>query len=310
MELHKNARTCPASRMLLIQRIQAGMPMSSAAEAAGVTRRTASKWKRRHNEAGTAALLDRSSRPHRSPRQIHPDVVEEILRLRRRRQTGPQIASRIGSSPATVARILARQGLSRLKNLDPTEPVRRYQRDHPGELIHIDTKKLGRIQVIGHRITGNRRQRSRGAGWEFVHVAIDDASRLAYAEVLANERSPTAAAFLRRLVTWYSSHGVKVSGIMTDNGSCYRSHRFASACRRLGLRHLRTRPYRPCTNGKAERFIQTLLRGWAYHRPYPTSVQRTQRLPKFLSYYNHRRPHASLNRQPPASRLREQRPEN
>ena len=310
MELHKNARTCPASRMLLIQRIQAGIPVTSAAEAAGVNRRTAFKWKGRYQEAGAAALVDRSSRPHRSPRQTHPVVVEEILRLRQRRQTGHQIAVRVGSSPSTVARVLAREGLSRLKNLDPTEPVRRYQRDQPGELIHIDTKKLGRIKVIGHRITGNRRQRGRGAGWEFVHVAVDDASRLAYAEVLANERSPTAAAFLRRLVAWYSSHGVKVSGIMTDNGSCYRSHRFASACRRLGLRHLRTRPYRPCTNGKAERFIQTLLRGWAYYRPYPTSVQRTQKLPKFLSYYNQRRPHASLSRQTPASRLREQRPEN
>jgi transposase InsO family protein len=310
MELHKNARTCPASRMLLIQRIQAGIPVTSAAEAAGVNRRTASKWKGRFQEAGEAALVDRSSRPHRCPRQIHPAVVEEILRLRRRRQTGPQIASRVGSSPATVARVLAREGLSRLKNLDPKEPVHRYQRDHPGELIHIDTKKLARIQVIGHRITGNRRMRTRGVGWEFVHVAVDDASRLAYAEVLANERSPTAAAFLRRLVAWYSSHGVSVTGVMTDNGPCYVSRHFASTCRSLGLRHLRTRPYRPCTNGKAERFIQTLLRSWAYRRPYPTSIHRTLRLPKFLSYYNHRRPHASLNRQAPAARLREQRPEN
>ena len=310
MELHKNARTCPASRMLMIQRIQAGMPVTSAAEAAGVSRRTASKWKGRHREAGEAALVDRSSRPHRSPRQTHSAVVEEILRLRRRRQTGPQIASRIGSSPSTVARILAQEGLSRLKNLDPKEPVLRYQRDHPGELIHIDIKKLGRIQVVGHRITGNRRQRGRGAGWEFIHVAVDDASRLAYAEVLANERSPTAVAFLRRLVAWYKSHAITVTGVMTDNGSCYRSHRFASACRGLGLRHLRTRPYRPCTNGKAERFIQTLLRGWAYHQAYPTSTQRSMRLPKFLSYYNHRRPHASLGRRSPAQRLREQRPEN
>src|SRR5712691_1232751 len=310
MELHKNARTCPASRMLMIRRIQAGIPVTSAAEAAGVSRRSASKWKSRYREAGEAALMDRSSRPHRSPRQTHTVVVEEILRLRRRRQTGQQIASRVGSSPSTVARVLAREGLSRLKNLDPKEPVRRYQRDHPGELIHIDIKKLGRIKVIGHRITGNRRQRARHAGWEFVHVAVDDASRLAYAEVLANERSPTAVAFLRRLLAWYSSHGITVKGVMTDNGSCYRSHRFAWACRRLGLRHLRTRPYRPCTNGKAERFIQTLLRGWAYHRAYPTSTQRSQRLPKFLSYYNLRRPHASLGRQTPAARLREQRPEN
>jgi transposase InsO family protein len=310
MELHKNARTCPASRMLMIQRIQAGIPVTSAAEAAGVSRRSASKWKGRYREAGEAALVDRSSRPHRSPRQTHPAVVKEILRLRRRRQSGYQIASRVGSSPSTVARILAREGLSRLKNLDPKDPVRRYQRDHPGELIHIDTKKLGRIQVVGHRITGNRRQRARCAGWEFVHVAVDDASRLAYAEVLANERSPTAVAFLRRLLDWYSSRGITVTSVMTDNGSCYRSHLFAAACRRLRLRHLRTRPYRPCTNGKAERFIQTLLRGWAYQRAYPTSTQRSLRLPIFLSYYNHRRPHASLGRQTPAARLREQRHEN
>jgi transposase InsO family protein len=296
--------------MLMVQRIQAGIPVTSAAEAAGVDRRTASKWKGRYQEAGEAALVDRSSRPRRSPRQTHPMVVEEIVRLRRRRQTGPQIASRVRLSPATVARVLAREGLSRLKNLDPKEPVHRYQRDHPGELIHIDIKKLGRIKLIGHRITGNRRQRARGAGWEFLHVAVDDASRLAYAEVLANERSPTAVVFLRRLVAWYSSRGINVTGIMTDNGSCYVSHRFAAACRKLGLRHLRTRPYRPCTNGKAERFIQTLLRGWAYHRPYPTSIHRTLRLPKFLNYYNLRRPHASLGRQTPAARLREQRPEN
>ncbi len=310
MELHKNARTCPASRMLLVQRIEASMPVTSAAEAAGVTRRTASKWKKRYREAGEAALVDRSSRPHRCPRQAPPAVVEAILRLRRRRQTGPQIASRVGVSPATVARILAREGLARLKNLDPKPLVVRYQRDHPGELVHIDTKKLGRIQVVGHRITGNRRQRGRAAGWEFVHVAVDDACRLAYAEVLANERSPTAVAFLRRLVAWYRSHGIHVTGVMTDNGSCYVSHRFAAACSELGLRHLRTRPYRPCTNGKAERFIQTLLRGWAYRRSYSTSANRTLRLPKFLSYYNHRRPHASLGRQAPAARLREQRPEN
>ena len=310
MELHKNARSCPASRMLMVQRIEAGMPVTSAAEAAGVTRQSASKWKKRYREAGEAALVDGSSRPHRSPRQTHSAVVEEILRLRRRRQTGPQIASRVGVSPATVARILAREGLARLKNLDPKPIVVRYQRDHPGELIHIDIKKLGRIQVVGHRITGNRRQRGRGAGWEFVHVAVDDASRLAYAEVLANERSPTAVAFLRRLVAWYSSHGINVTGVMTDNGSCYVSHRFAAACSSLGLRHLRTRPYRPCTNGKAERFIQTLLRGWAYRRPYSTSFKRTLRLPTFLSYYNHRRPHASLGRQAPAAHLRKQRLEN
>ena len=310
MELHKNARTCPASRLLMVQRIEAGMPVISVAEMAGVNRRTASKWKSRYQQAGEAALMDRSSRPHHSPRQTHPTVVLEMLRLRHRRKTGQQIASRVGSSPATVARILARKGLSRLTNLDPKPTVCRYQRDRPGELIHIDTKKLARIKIIGHRITGDRSKHSKGVGWEFVHVAVDDASRLAYAEVLANERSPTAAGFLRRLVLWYSSHGIPVTGVMTDNAPCYISHRFISACTRLGLRHLRTRPYRPCTNGKAERFIQTLLRGWAYRRAYPTSVQRTLKLGKFLSYYNHRRPHASLGRQTPAHSLREQRPEN
>jgi transposase InsO family protein len=309
MELHKNARTCPASRLLMIQRMEAGMSSTSAAEAAGVDRRTASKWKKRYREAGEAALVDRSSRPLRSPRRTHPLVVEEILRLRRGRKTGEEIAARVRSSPATVARILAREGLSRLKNLDPKPPVHRYQRDRAGELIHIDIKKLGRIKGIGHRITGDQSKRWRGVGWEFVHVAIDDASRLAYAEVLANERSPTAVAFLRRLVAWYLGRGVRVTGIMTDNGSCYVSHRFAAACRNLGLRHIRTRPYRPCTNGKAERFIQTLLRGWAYRRAYPTSAQRTLKLPGFLSFYNHRRPHASLRRQTPAHFLREQRPE-
>jgi transposase InsO family protein len=309
MELHKNARTCPASRLLMIQRMEAGMTSTSAAEAAGVNRRTASKWKKRYRQGGEAALVDRSSRPLRSPRRTHPLVVEEILRLRRARRTSQEIASRVRSSPATVARILAHAGLSRLKNLDPKPPVHRYQRDRAGELIHIDIKKLGRIKGIGHRITGDVSKRWRGVGWEFVHVAIDDASRLAYAEVLANERSPTAVAFLRRLVAWYLARGVRVTGIMTDNGSCYVSHRFAAACRNLGLRHLRTRPYRPCTNGKAERFIQTLLRGWAYRRAYPTSAQRTLRLAGFLSFYNHRRPHASLRRQTPAHFLREQRPE-
>jgi transposase InsO family protein len=310
MELHKNARTCPASRLLLVQRIQAGMPVSSAAEAAGVDRRTASKWKARYREAGEAALLDRSSRPLRSPRQTHSYVVEQILRLRRRRYTGPQIAERVGRSGATVARILARQGLSHLKNLDPKPIVHRYQRERAGELVHIDIKKLGRIQLVGHRITGDRRQRARGAGWEFVHAAVDDASRLAYAEVLPNERSPTSVAFLRRVVAWYQSHGIRVTAIMTDNGPGYVSRAFAAACRGLGLRHLRTRPYRPCTNGKVERFIQTLLRRWAYRRPYVTSLRRTLALPKFLSYYNHTRPHASLGRRPPAAFLREQRPEN
>jgi transposase InsO family protein len=310
MELHKNARSCPASRILLVHRIQGGMPVSSAAEAAGVSRRTAFKWKRRFQEAGEAALLDRSSRPHRMPRQAHPDRVEEVIRLRRRRSTGPQIARRVGLSTATVARILGRSGLSRLKSLEPREPVVRYQRERPGELIHVDIKKLGRIGRVGHRIHGDRTTRVRGIGWEFVHVAIDDASRLAYAEVLPNERSPSSTAFLRRSVAWFQSRGLRVQAVMSDNGSCYVSHRFKATCQKLQLRHLRTRPYRPRTNGKAERFIQTLLREWAYKRPYATSIQRTDRLPRYLNHYNLRRPHASLNKRTPAQRLSEQPLEN
>lgn len=310
MELHKNARTCPASRILLVHRIQGGMPVTGAAEAAGISRRTAFKWKARYREAGEAALVDRSSRPRRMPRQAHPDRVEEVIRLRRRRSTGPQIAARVGLSTATVARILARAGLSRLKSLEPKEPVIRYQREHPGELIHVDIKKLGRIGRVGHRIHGDRTTRVRGIGWEFVHVAIDDASRLAYAEVLPNERSPSSTGFLKRSVAWFQSRGLRVQAVMSDNGSCYVSHRFKATCQKLQLRHLRTRPYRPRTNGKAERFIQTLLREWAYKRPYSTSIQRTDRLPRYLNHYNLRRPHAALNKRTPAQRLSEQPLEN
>ena len=310
MELHKNARSCPASRMLLVRRILGGMAVTSAASAAGISRRTAFKWKSRYREAGEAALVDRSSRPHRMPRQVHPVRVEEVLRLRRRRYTGPQIAARVGLSTATVARILARSGLSRLKSLEPKEPVVRYQRERPGELIHVDIKKLGRIGCVGHRIHGDQTRRARGIGWEFVHVAIDDASRLAYAEVLPNERSPSSTAFLRRAVAWFQSHGVGVQAVMSDNGSCYLSHRFDATCQRLRVRHLRTKPYRPETNGKAERFIQTLLREWAYKRPYSTLVQRTDRLPRYLNHYNLRRPHAALNKRTPAQRLSEQPLEN
>jgi transposase InsO family protein len=310
MELHKNARSCPASRLLLVQRILGGMPVTRAASAAGVSRRTAFKWKWRYREAGEAALVDRSSRPLRMPRQAHPDRVEEALRLRRRRYTGPQIAARVGLSTATVARILARSGLSRLRSLEPQEPVVRYQRKNPGELIHIDIKKLGRIGRIGHRIHGDRTTRVRGIGWEFVHVAIDDASRLAYAEVLPNERSQSSTGFLRRSVAWFQSRGVQIQAVMSDNGSCYVSHRFKATCQKLQLRHLRTRPYRPRTNGKAERFIQTLLREWAYKRPYPTSIHRTHRLSRYLNHYNLRRPHAALNKRTPAQRLSEQPLEN
>lgn len=305
MDIHQNARTCPASRMLLVTRIRSGFSISSAAEAAGVSRRTAFKWLARYRAEGTSGLLDRSSQPYRMPRKTSWWWEQEILRLRRRRLTGAEIARWVPVSPATISRILTRHGLSRLKSLDPKEPVRRYQRQTNGELVHFDIKKLVRIQGVGHRITGDRSRMARGVGWEFVHVAIDDASRLAYAEVLDNERTACATAFLRRTIAWFSSRGVRVESILTDNGSCYVSRDFAKTCRHLRLRHLRTRPYRPCTNGKAERFIQTLLRDWAYRRPYHSSVQRRERLPRYLDYYNHRRPHGSLNKKPPASRLNE-----
>jgi transposase InsO family protein len=310
MELHHNARSCPASRALLVSRIEGGMPVTGAASQAGVSRRTAYKWKQRFQEAGEAALVDRSSRPRCMPRQTHPTRVEEVLRLRRRRHSGPQIAARVGLSSATVARILSRHGLARLKSLEPKEPVLRYQKDRPGELLHVDIKKLGRIGRVGHRIHGDHSIKTRGIGWEFVHVAIDDATRMAYAEVLPNERSPSSTGFLRRSIQWFQSRGVAIQAVMSDNGSCYVSHKFQATCQKLKLRHLRTRPYRPETNGKAERFIQTLLREWAYKRPYSTSAQRTDRLPHYLNHYNLRRPHAALNHRPPAQRLREQPVEN
>jgi transposase InsO family protein len=305
MDIHQNARTCPASRMLLVNRVRSGFSVSSAAEAAGISRRTAFKWLARFRAEGESGLLDRSSQPYRMPRKTSWWWEQEILRLRRRRLTGAEIARHVSISPATVARILARHGLSRLKALESKEPVRRYQREHAGELLHFDIKKLGRIKGFGHRITGDRTRRARGVGWEFVHVAIDDASRMAYAEVLKDERTTCATAFLRRTITWFSARGVRVQSLLTDNGSCYRAHQFEKTCQRLGLRHIRTRPYRPRTNGKAERFIQTLLREWAYRRAYYSSAQRTQRLGRYLHYYNHRRPHGSLKKKPPASRISE-----
>jgi transposase InsO family protein len=217
--------------------------------------------------------------------------------------TGLEIARRLRISPATVARILAQAGLSRLRNLETLEPVRRYEKERPGELLHLDIKKLGRIGRVGHRITGDRRYRSRGAGWEFLHVAIDDYSRSSYVEVLPDERAPTTVDFLNRALLWFAQKGVRVEALLTDNGGNYCSRIFSAACIAGGLRHRRTRPYRPRTNGKAERFIQTLLREWAYRRPYSTSYQRTKRLVTFLRYYNQHRPHASLNRRTPASRL-------
>jgi len=310
MNVHKNARLTPRSRAELVRRvlIDRQAPVSVAADM-GVSPQTVRKWIRRDQRDGEAGLCDRSSRPHRLRQPTPPAVVRQIEALRRQRLPGKQIARILGVSPATVSRVLQRLGISRIKALDPPEPVRRYQREHPGELIHIDIKKLGRFHKIGHRITGDRRgqsnprARGEGAGWEYVHVCIDDASRIAFSQILADEKKESATAFLHAAVAYYASLGVTVTRVMTDNGGCYRSFAFRAACKTLGLKHIRTRPYAPKTNGKAERFIQTSLREWAYARAYPTSDERAAELPRWLHQYNWHRPHSSLSYQPPISQL-------
>jgi len=302
MNVHKNARMTVHGRLLLIRRVRAqGWRVEVAALAAGVSVRSAYKWLARHRAGGERALHDRSSAPARSPRRLPADLVVEIERLRRQRLTGPQIARRLCRPRSTVGLALRRLGLGRLTALTPRPPVVRYQRASPGELLHIDTKKLGRIDGIGHRITGDRTGPRRRSGWEILHVAIDDAARLAYSQILPDERTASAIAFLDRALGWFGRHGVAVERVMTDNGSAYRSHAFRRAC--AGLRHLRTRPYTPRTNGKAERFIQTALREWAYARPYASSSERCQAIAPWLHHYNHHRPHAGINAATPVARL-------
>jgi transposase InsO family protein len=304
MGVHKNARLTPLGRAELVRRVLVeDQAPSAVAEDMGVCERTVRKWIKRYEVGGETGLADRPSRPHRSPNQTPPEIEARVAELRRQRWTGEQIAAELGISKTTVFRILGRLGLNRLKALEPAEPVRRYERDAAGELIHIDIKKLGRIGVIGHRITGDRATRVRGIGWEFVHVCIDDASRVAFAQVLPNERKASAVAFLKAAVAYYKGLGVRVERVMTDNGSCYRSKTFAKACKKLGLRHIFTKPYTPKTNGKAERFIQTALREWAYAIAYSHSDQRTAELPRWLHRYNWHRPHGSLLAKPPISRL-------
>jgi transposase InsO family protein len=304
MNIHKNARLTPYGRELIVRQIESGQTPEAAARAAGVCPRTAHKWLARFKAEGIEGLKDRSSRPHRLRKPTPAAIVAKVEVLRRQRFTGKQIAADLGISPATVSRILNRLGLNRIQALEPAAPVCRYERDHPGELIHIDIKKLGRFERIGHRITGDPQQgKSRGAGWEFVHVCIDDASRLACSEILPDEKKESAIAFLKAAIAYYQSLGVTVQRVMTDNGSCYRSKAFRDACRDLGLRHIRTRPYTPKTNGKAERFIQTALREWAYAQAYPDSHHRAAALPIWLHRYNWHRPHGSLESKPPISRI-------
>jgi transposase InsO family protein len=311
MKLHRNARTCPKSRALIAARvIDEGWSLGAAAEAAGVSVATARKWVRR--AAAGESLEDRCSAPHRIPHRTAAGRVEAIRALRRLRMTAAEIAGLLGMALSTVSLWLKRIGLGKRSRLAPPEAPNRYERRRPGELVHVDIKKLGRILAAGHRVTGSRRlQRSRRvdgvlrgvAGWEFVHVCVDDHSRLAYVEVLKSDDSVAAIGFLRRAVAWFAERGVRIQRVMTDNGSAYVSHAHSAACRQLGLRHLRTRPYRPRTNGKAERFIQTLLREWAYGRIYGSSAERTAQLPRWLEHYNYKRPHGALSHRPPGTRL-------
>ena len=314
MDTHKNAPLTPKGREAMVHRVlEGGLSKAAAARQFNTTPKTVAKWVERFRAEGVDGLRDRSSRPHSLPSQTASATCATVETLRRQRHTGKHIAAEVGVSAATVSRILRRLGLNRIRDLEPTEPVRRYEREHPGELIHIDIKKLGKFNRVGHRITNDRARQSSGrgvrggkswgVGWEFVHVCIDDASRIAFSKVMKNERKGCAVAFLKAAIAYYESLGVKVERVMTDNGSCYKSFAFRRACKRLGLKHIRTKPYTPKTNGKAERFIQTSLREWAYARAYNTSDERAAELPRWLHLYNWHRPHGSIGSRPPISRL-------
>jgi transposase InsO family protein len=307
MTLHRNARTCPESRELLARRVlEEGWTLTAAAEAAGVSVPTARKWVRRRQRG--ESLEDRSSAPRRVANRTPRDRIEAVIALRRIRLTADEIAEQLEMAPSTVSLICKRGGLGRLPRLEPAGPERRYERKRAGELVHVDVKKLGRIARPGHRVTGSRapkgyHRQAYEQGWDYVHVIVDDATRIAYAEVLADESPATAIAFLRRALAYLASLGIEVERLMTDNGNPYRSRAHAIACRELGIRHLRTKPYTPRTNGKAERFIKTLVDGWAYDAIYGSSRERTAALPAWLDRYNRKRPHRSIGRMPPMARL-------
>ena len=306
MDSHKNARLTPKGREEMVRAVvDCGMSKAAAARQFNTTIKTVAKWVERFRADGVDGLRDRSARPLSSPSQIPLSTADAIESLRRQRCTQEQIAVQLGISKASVSRILNRRGLSLLSTLEPQPPRPRYERASPGEIIHIDIKKLGRFNHIGHRITGDRtgQSNSRGVGWEFLHVCIDDASRVAFSKIMKTERGRCAVVFLKAAVAYYKSLGIAVLRVMTDNGSCYRSRAFAKACRRLKLKHIRTKPYTPRTNGKAERFIQTSLREWAYARAYLNSKQRARELPIFMHRYNWHRPHASIGRLPPINRI-------
>ena len=304
MNVHKNARLTFARRMELVEDIaKRGLSADRAAAAHGVSAPTARKWLGRYLAQGTAGLMDRSARPRLSPRAIAPGKALAIVELRRKRLTQARIAVALGVAASTVSRILRRAGLSHLRDLEPAEPVVRYEHEHPGDLIHIDTKKLGRIERPSHRVTGNRRDSVDGAGWEFLFVAVDDHARIGFTDMYPDERAPSAEQFLRNTVAYYKSLGVTVRRLLTDNGGCFHSKAVRRACEDLGIRHQFTRAYRPQTNGKAERFIQSALREWAYGFSYQNSQQRTEALDHWIHHYNWHRPHQGIGGLAPMSRL-------
>jgi transposase InsO family protein/transposase len=310
MQLHANAAVSLIKRRQMVGRVlEDGWSVAAAAAAAETSSKTCGKWVSRYRAEGECGLLDRSSAPRLVANATDESRIAAIVALRRLRFTGPEIAEALGMALSTVSGILTRIGMGRLGRLG-LEPAERYERQRPGELIHVDVKKLGRIARPGHRVLGRQsagghHRRRYEHGWEFVHVCVDDCTRLAYVEVLGDEKAATAIGFLRRAVAFYRRHGIRVERLITDNGAAYRSTVHAIACRALGIRHLRTRPYRPQTNGKAERFIRTLLGGWAYGALYRNSTERTAALDGWIDYYNHHRRHAALGHKPPIARLRE-----
>jgi transposase InsO family protein len=306
MRLHRNARTTPFTRALIVERVRRlGWAVCDAAQSVGVSERTAYKWLARARDQGEAGLLDRSSRPLRCPHRTPVALRQLVSTLRGRRLTAWEISAVAKVPPSTVSRLLRLAGLGRLANLDPRPPVRRYERERPGELVHIDSKKLGRIRGVGHRIHGQPWRRQRGIGWEFVHVCVDDHTRLAYVEIQADETGPTVAAFFARAIRWFAKRGITIERVLSDNAKCYGSNVMRELCQANGIRRRFTRPYTPRTNGKVERLIQTLLRRWAYGAPYRSSSARTAALLPWLRHYNLERPHRALGMKPPIQRLRE-----
>jgi transposase InsO family protein len=308
MNTHKNARLTFARRLeMVLQMTEGGLTPCAAAAAHGVSAPTARKWLGRYLADGEPALADRSSRPELSPRSIEPAKALVIVELRRKRLTQARIAAEVGVSKSTVGRVLARAGLSKLSDLDPVEPIVRYEHEAPGDLLHIDTKKLGRIERVGHRVTGTRAGRIQGAGWEMLFVAVDDHARIGFTDLYPDEKAPSAVQFLRNAVAYYERLGVKVKRVLTDNGPAFHSRVFVKACRELGVRQKFTRPYRPQTNGKAERFIQSALREWAYGFTYQHSADRSQALDTWIHHYNWHRPHQGLGGISPMTRLKKSR---